>query len=130
MIPITPGYQQSERTNTHALGYQYCDPGVAGLQQCHDQYLVAFMLLLGVATIQQTGVVSVPGVSQPATAHAEDWQWIPCVAGRAQQWGALGYVAYEWYAGNDWELGGRPSSSERGSSPGWHPLDTSASTTF
>jgi hypothetical protein len=68
--------------------------------------MVGCMLALTVATLQQTGTVSVPGVSQPAAAHADDWGWVPCVGGYAAQWGQLGYVAYEWYMGADWELGG------------------------
>lgn len=56
--------------------------------------------------MQQTGVISIPGVSQPTAAHADDWGWVPCVAGMAAQWGEYGFVAYEWYYGNDWELGG------------------------
>jgi integrase len=38
VTPSTPRYQQSERTDTHALGTSSATQAVPGFQQCHDQY--------------------------------------------------------------------------------------------
>jgi len=68
--------------------------------------LVAFLLAILLSFTLQTGALPVPGAPEPAAAEAEEWGWVPCVAGYAAQWGELGFVAYEWYYGHDWELGG------------------------
>jgi hypothetical protein len=49
--------------------------------------VVAFLMAFSVAAVQQTGIISVPGVSQPAPAHADDLGWINCVGGMAAQSG-------------------------------------------